>query len=73
MAVRSLPNFDIMGITTPQEGLALIRANLIELRIIAGEADFTKREEVRAFDANLAFLKQYYERVDFLLAAGEAS
>ena len=71
-AVLSLPNFDITGITTVENGLELIRQNLDALRAIATATDFADRLQVEAFCNNIAFLRQYYERVDRLLPFGEA-
>ena len=68
-----LPNYDIAGITTVDAGLELIRQNLIALRGIASMTDFSNRAQVGSFCNNIAFLRQYYERVDRLLTLGEAS
>lgn len=64
-----LPNFDIGGISTPEEGLERIRQNLMLLKQIALQTDFSRADHRQNFDRNLAFMKQYYERVDYLLAA----
>ena len=65
--MQSLPNYDIASIDTPERGLELIQQNLVQLRQIALTTDFTVRAERDNFCANIAFLKQYYERVDQLL------
>ncbi len=64
----SLPNYDIGGIQTPEAGLELIRNNLILLKGIALRSDFSRADHKANFERNLAFMKQYYERVDYLLA-----
>ncbi len=68
MAVRNLPNYDIGGIATPEQGLELIRQNLIIMKDIARETNFSIPEQRDAFFRNIGFIKQYYERVDYLLA-----
>ena len=71
--LQSLPNYDIAGIASVENGLELIRQNLVALRAIAATTDFTDRAQVDAFCGNIAFLKQYYERVDRLLFFGDVS
>jgi hypothetical protein len=68
-----LPNYDIASITTVDGGLELIRQNLIALRGMATMTDFGSKAQVRSFCDNIAFLRQYYERVDRLLTLGEPS
>jgi hypothetical protein len=63
-----LPNYDIGSIMTPEQGLEVIRQNLILLKDIARRTNFGRPDHKANFDNNLAFIKQYYERVDFLLA-----
>lgn len=66
-AMHNLPNYDIAGIDTPERGLELIRQNLALLRQIALVTNFAERAERDNFCNNIAYLKQYYERVDQLL------
>ena len=68
MATLNLPNYDIGSIQTPEEGLELIRQNLIKMKEIALLTNFSIPEDRDAFFRNIAFIKQYYERVDYLLA-----
>ena len=68
MAVANLPNYDIGSIVTPEQGLELIRQNLIMMKDIAENTNFAIPAECDAFFKNIAFIKQYYERVDYLLA-----
>ena len=69
IAPLNLPSYDIGGITTVEQGLELIRQTLLNLRAIALATDFSNREHVRSFCKNIAFARQYYERVDWLLAS----
>lgn len=64
----NLPSFDIASITTPEEGLEYITANLARLKEIALRTNFAREDHKQNFYKNLAFMKQYYERVDYLLA-----
>ena len=64
----NLPSFDIGSITTPAQGLEIIRQNLAHLKGIALRTDFSIPAQKESFAKNLAFMKQYYERVDYLLA-----
>jgi hypothetical protein len=66
----NLPNYDIGGIMTPEQGLEMIRHNLQLLKTIALTTDFSIKEAREDFYRNLGFIKQYYERVDYLLAVG---
>jgi len=63
----TLPSYDITGIKTSSEALALIDQNLVDLRVIAAKTDFTVKAEVDNFSRNIAFLKQYYEKAELLL------
>jgi hypothetical protein len=63
-----LPNYDIGSILTPEDGLEAIRQNLVLLKGIAQRTDFGRADHKANFDKNLSFIKQYYERVDYLLA-----
>jgi hypothetical protein len=64
----NLPSYDIGSISSPEQGLEMIRNNLIALKQIALETDFAQKESKENFYRNLSFIKQYYERVDYLLA-----
>ena len=66
----NLPNYDIAGIVTPTEGINLIHINLSHLRQIAALTDFSDRAQRESFCNNIAFIKQYYERVEVLLRDG---
>jgi len=66
--LQTLKNYDIAGVTTPEEGLELIRINLIDLQSIAFATDFTDAAGRANFCNNIAFIKRFYERVDMLLA-----
>lgn len=63
-----LPNYDIGSILTPEDGLEAICQNLVLLKGIALQTDFSRADHKANFDRNLSFIKQYYERVDYLLA-----
>lgn len=63
----TLPSYDITGIKTSSEALALIDQNLADLRVIAANTDFSVKAQVENFSRNIAFLKQYYEKAESLL------
>ena len=67
MAVTDLPNYDIGGIVTPEDGLEMINRNLSLLKASACGADMESPEDRKALCHNIGFIKQYYERVDMLL------
>lgn len=60
-------NIDIAAIATPEEGLAKIKECLRKLRIHAGLTDFRNKEAREVYLSNVAFMKNLYERVDYLL------
>lgn len=66
--LMTLPNYDIASIATPEEGLLHIQKNLVLLKEIATNTDFSVDSQRLNFNNNITFIKQYYERVDILLA-----
>jgi hypothetical protein len=68
MVGMTLPNYDIASIATPEQGLVMINKNLSMLRDIVRKTNFKDAGQRADLCNNIAFLKQYYERVDTLLA-----
>ena len=68
MIGMNLPNYDIASISTPEQGLMMINKSLSMLRDIVRKTDFRDAGQRADLCNNIAFLKQYYECVDVLLA-----
>ena len=68
MVGMTLPNYDIASIATPEQGLVMISRNLSMLQDIVRKTNFKDAGQRADLCNNIAFLKQYYERVDALLA-----
>ena len=67
-SLPTLPSYDIAGIQTPEEGLNLISGLLVKLREIASAIDYRDAAERLHLQNSIGYVKQFYERVDMLLA-----
>lgn len=67
-SLPNLPAYDIAGIQTPEEGLNLISGLLVKLREIASMVDYRNAAERLHLHNSIGYVKQFYERIDMLLA-----